>query len=57
MQTEHSSGKDLFCTVRALLAWPLEVLTPLCYVPDSIAGLAPDDFSADLLSVQAEATR
>lgn len=57
MQTEQSSGKDLFRTVRALLAWPLEVLAPLCYVPDSIAGLAPDDFSADLLSAQAEATR
>ncbi len=56
MQTENHFGKDLLRSARALLAWPLEVLSPLCYVPESIAGLEPDDgFSAELLSAPAEA--
>lgn len=58
MKTENSLGSGLLQAARALLSWPLEVLSPLCYVPDSIAGLMPDDsFSADLLSAQAEAAR
>lgn len=58
MKTVISFSVFLVQTVRSLLAWPLEVLSPLCYMPDSIAGLVGEEaLSADLLSSPAEASR
>jgi hypothetical protein len=42
-------------TGQALRGWPLDARSPLFYVPDSIAGLADEVLSADLLSGSVEA--
>lgn len=56
MKTQNPVSRWIHQGAGTLLDWPLEVLSPLCYVPDSIAGLVADDaLSADLLSPPAEA--
>lgn len=34
-------------------AWPLDALSPLCYVPDAVSGES-DEISADLLLLSVE---
>lgn len=58
MKTIARLPASLIRSIRSVLAWPLDVLSPLRYMPESIAGLAGEDvLSADLLSSPAEAAR